>query len=84
MILTDTSAINQWDAKQSKMIDELTKGRDDLREERDQLRIHSSNLTQEMEVLKNNYNSMVASRDKLQLELESLKRNDTGEKLTHV
>lgn len=55
-----------------------------MREERDQLRTHSSNLTQEMEVLKNKYKSMVASRDELQLELNSLKRNDTGEKLKHI
>lgn len=48
------------------------------------MKIHSSNLTQEIEVLQNKYNSAVASRDELQLELDRLKRNDTGEKLKHV
>lgn len=79
-LVADTSAINQWDTKYENLISELTKGRDNLRDERDQLMIQSSNLTKEMEILQSQYSAVVASRDKLQEELNKLKVNGTGKK----
>lgn len=78
-LAADTSAINQWDTKYNNLIYEITKGRDKMRDERDQLKIHSSNLTQEMELLQGQYNSVVASRDKLQEEVNRF-NNKTGKK----
>ncbi|XP_076593925.1 CD209 antigen-like protein C [Chaetodon auriga] len=77
LVAKNTSAINQWDTKYEKLIYELTKGRDDLRDERDQLMIHSSNLTKEMEILRGQYDTVAASRDKLQAKLDTLNVNGT-------
>lgn len=77
--VTDTSAVNQWDAKYSNLIYTITKGRDNLRDERDQLKTHFNNLTHEMKILQDKYNKSVASQDKLQEEVDSL-RNKTGNK----
>nr|XP_046256623.1 C-type lectin domain family 17, member A-like [Scatophagus argus] len=79
LVAHNTSAINQWDTKYKNLIYEITKGRDNLRDERDQLMIHSSNLTQEIELLQGQYNAAIASRDKLQEEVKrlSLNRTDT-------
>lgn len=60
------------------MIYEITKGRDDLRDERDQLKITASNLTQEIQALQDQYVAAVASRDELQAEVNSLSLNRTG------
>ncbi|XP_073341599.1 CD209 antigen-like protein C [Pagrus major] len=85
MVAHNTSAINQWDSKYTDLIHEITKGRDELREERDQLRgerdqlkIHSSNLTHELETLQSQYNDVVDSRDKLQEDIKNLHLNRTN------
>ncbi|XP_030248580.1 C-type lectin domain family 4 member M isoform X2 [Sparus aurata] len=78
MVAHNTSAINQWDSKYTDLIHVLTKGRDELRDERDQLKIQSSNLTQELEALRSQYNDVVDSRDKLQEDIKNLHRNRTG------
>nr|AIT83005.1 CD209 antigen [Sparus aurata] len=77
MVAHNTSAINQWDSKYTDLIHVLTKGRDELRDERDQLKIQSSNLTQELEALRSQYNDVVDSRDKLQEDIKNLHRNRT-------
>lgn len=79
---TDTSAISHWDTKFEKLIYEISKSRDDLRDERDQLKIQCSNLTKEMESLQSQYNTLAASRDKLQEEIDVLTHNRTGKKCT--
>ncbi|AWO96891.1 C-type lectin domain family 4 member E [Scophthalmus maximus] len=50
----------------------LTKDKDALRDERDQLRINASNLTKAIEVLQSQYNTVSASRDKLQEDVRRL------------
>lgn len=60
------------------MIYEITKGRDKLKDERDELQTHISNLTQEMEILQNQYLTAAASRDKLQEEINMLSFNKTS------
>lgn len=77
LVAQNTSAINQWDTKYEKLIYQITKGRDDLRDERDQLMLQSSNLTKEMEALQTQYNTVVESRDKLQEEVKKLSLNRT-------
>lgn len=70
MVAHNTSAVNQWDTKYTNLIHELTKGTEELREERDQLKILASNLTQEIEAL-------VASRDKLQEKFDKFNRSNS-------
>lgn len=60
------------------MIYEITKGRDDVRDERDQLKITANNLTQEIQALQDQYVAVVASRDELQAEVNRLSLNRTG------
>lgn len=79
-LTVDTNAINQWDAKYTNMIDELAKGKDDLPAKPDYLKAHPSNLTQELKVLRNQHDTVVASLDKLQKELNRLNLNRTGRK----
>lgn len=79
-LIVDTSAINQWDAKYTNLIDELTKGKDDLPAKPDYLKAYPSNLTQELKVLRNQHDTVVASLDKLQKELNRLNLNRTGRK----
>lgn len=77
-IVADTSSVNQWDAKYTSLIFEITKGRDELKDERDELQTRVSNLTQEMVMLQNRYQTAAASRDKLQEEINKLSFNRTG------
>ncbi|XP_070768269.1 CD209 antigen-like protein C [Enoplosus armatus] len=78
LVAHNTSAISHWETKYESWIYNLTKDRDALRDERDQLKIHSSNLTKEMEVLQSQYNTVAASRDKLQEEVNRLNISRTG------
>ncbi|XP_068179604.1 CD209 antigen-like protein C [Antennarius striatus] len=77
LVANNTSAINQWDMKYNNLVHEITKSRDNLSQDRDQLKIHYSNLTQEMGMLLNKYNAMVISRDMLQKEVNRLNLNKT-------
>lgn len=77
-IVADTSSVNQWDTKYTELIFEITKGRDKLKDERDELQTHVSNLTKEMEMLQNQYLTAAASRDKLQEEINKSIFNRTG------
>lgn len=79
-LIVDTNAINQWDAKYTNLMDELTKGKDDLPAKPDHLKAHPSNLTQELKILRNQHDTVVASLDKLQKELNRLNLNRTGRK----
>ncbi|XP_070768367.1 CD209 antigen-like protein C [Enoplosus armatus] len=72
LVAHNTSAISHWETKYESWIYNLTKDRDALRDERDKLKIHSSNLTKEMEVLQSQYNTVAASRNKLQEEVNRL------------
>uniref|UniRef100_A0A3Q3W9Q9 C-type lectin domain-containing protein n=1 Tax=Mola mola TaxID=94237 RepID=A0A3Q3W9Q9_MOLML len=72
-----TTAINEWDNKYKDVIYEITKGRDDVRDERDQLKITANNLTQEIQALQDQYVAVVASRDELQAEVNRLSLNRT-------
>ncbi|XP_075937543.1 uncharacterized protein LOC142938183 isoform X1 [Anarhichas minor] len=65
------------DSKFENLIYSLTIDKDTLRDERDQLKINSGNLTKEMEVLQSQYNAMAESRDKLQEEVNELNLNRT-------
>lgn len=58
----------------------LTKDKDALRDERDQLRINASNLTKAIEVLQSQYNTVSASRDKLQEDVRRLNVSREGRK----
>lgn len=78
MTFADARAISHRDTKCENLIYNLTKDKDALRDERDQLKIHSSNLTKEMEVLQSQYSAVAASRDELQEMVKNLSR--TGEK----
>lgn len=79
-LIVDTNAINQWDAKYTNLMDELTKGKDHLPAKPDHLKAHPSNLTQELKVLQNQHDNVVASLDKLLKELNRLNHNRTGRK----
>lgn len=74
--------MNQWDTKYTNLISEITKGRDSLRDERDELQSHISNLTKEMEMLQDRYTSVAASRDKLQEQINKVTLNQTGKHVT--
>lgn len=74
-LVADSGAISHWDVKCENLIYSLTVDRDNLRNELDQLKIQSSNLTRDMEVLQSQYNTMAASRDKLQEEV--IRLNET-------
>ncbi|XP_068591404.1 CD209 antigen-like protein C [Cebidichthys violaceus] len=67
------------DSKFENLIYSLTIDRDTLRDELDQLKINSGNLTKEMEVLQSQYNAMAESRDKLQEEVNRLNLNRTDQ-----
>ncbi|XP_075937544.1 CD209 antigen-like protein C isoform X2 [Anarhichas minor] len=67
------------DSKFENLIYSLTIDKDTLRDERDQLKINSGNLTKEMEVLQSQYNAMAESRDKLQEEVNELNLNRTDQ-----
>ncbi|KAK9513497.1 hypothetical protein VZT92_027023 [Zoarces viviparus] len=67
------------DLKCENLIYNLTIDRDTLRDERDQLKINSGNLTKEMEVLQSQYNAMAESRDKLQQEVNRLNLSRTDQ-----
>uniref|UniRef100_H2TG14 C-type lectin domain-containing protein n=3 Tax=Takifugu TaxID=31032 RepID=H2TG14_TAKRU len=77
LVAHNTSSVNQWDTKYTSLIYEITKGRDSLRDERDELQSHISNLTQEMETLQDQYTSVAASQDKLQEQINKLRLNRT-------
>lgn len=66
------------EVKYTNLITELTKGKESLTAERNQLKTQFSNLTEEMRVLQDQYDSVVAGRDKLQEEVERLTSNRTG------
>ncbi|KAE8288571.1 CD209 antigen Dendritic cell-specific ICAM-3-grabbing non-integrin 1 [Larimichthys crocea] len=83
MVAQNTSAISHWDTKFEKLIYEISKSRDDLRDERDQLKIQCSNLTKEMESLQSQYNTLAASRDKLQEDIDMLTHNRTDKPCNH-
>lgn len=82
--VSDSWAIRHQDSKCENMSYSLIIDRDKLRDERDQLKIQSRNLTEEMELLQSQYNAMAASRDKLQEEVNRLKLSKTGKKCTHA
>lgn len=75
VVAHNSGAISHWDVKCENLIYSLTVDRDNLRNELDQLKIQSSNLTRDMEVLQSQYNTMAASRDKLQEEV--IRLNET-------
>uniref|UniRef100_A0A8C4EV39 C-type lectin domain-containing protein n=1 Tax=Dicentrarchus labrax TaxID=13489 RepID=A0A8C4EV39_DICLA len=66
-----------WIGKYANLINEITKSRDELKDERDQLKMYSSNLAKEMEVLQSQYDTVAAGRDKLQEELNRYNLNRT-------
>ncbi|KAM6936690.1 uncharacterized protein PEZ65_006746 [Lycodopsis pacificus] len=68
---------DRQDSMCENLIYSLTIDRDTLRDERDQLKINSGNLTKEMEVLQSQYNAMAESRDKLQEEVNRLNLSRT-------
>ncbi|KAL6108944.1 uncharacterized protein ACO6RY_12185 [Pungitius sinensis] len=70
-------AISHQDSKCENLSYSLTIDRDHLRDERDQLKIQSSNLIKEMEVLQSQYNATAVSRDKLQEEVNRLNLSKT-------
>nr|XP_040020304.1 CD209 antigen-like protein C isoform X1 [Gasterosteus aculeatus aculeatus] len=72
-------AIRHQDSKCENMSYSLIIDRDKLRDERDQLKIQSRNLTEEMELLQSQCNAMAVSRDKLQEEVNRLKLSKTDE-----
>lgn len=59
------------DSKFEQLISNLNMDRN-MREELEQMKMNSSNLTEELEVLQSKYNDMAASQDKLQEELKGL------------
>uniref|UniRef100_A0A667ZCU4 C-type lectin domain-containing protein n=1 Tax=Myripristis murdjan TaxID=586833 RepID=A0A667ZCU4_9TELE len=77
--LSDTNATGHHDTGMDDIHDNnnLTKERDTLRDERDQLRTSISNLTQEHEQLQSRYSTVVTSRDELQEEVKILSGNIT-------
>ncbi|XP_035528397.1 CD209 antigen-like protein C isoform X2 [Morone saxatilis] len=77
LVSHNTNTISHWDKKYANLIYEITKSRDELTHERDQLKMYSSNLAEEMEVLQSQYDTVAASRDKLQEELNRLNLNRT-------
>lgn len=64
------------------MIYELSKSKENLTAEQEQLKTQFNNLTGEMEALQKQYDSVVASRDRLQEEFDrqNPKSNVTGRK----
>lgn len=82
----------QCNARCSNTIYELTKSKENLTAEREQLRTQLTNLTGQMEDLQKQYDSVVAGRDQLQEQFDRLDPNSnvTGRKceslhtFTHV
>lgn len=77
LVANNTSAISQWDKKYETMIYEITKGREDLRDERNELVYQLNNLTSRMNALQDQYKVLTTSRDNLQQEVNRLKKNNT-------
>ncbi|KAJ4931487.1 hypothetical protein JOQ06_025782 [Pogonophryne albipinna] len=61
--------LNHMDSKFEQLISNLNMDRN-TREELEQMKMNSSNLTEELEVLQSKYNAVAASRDNLQEELK--------------
>lgn len=59
-------------------MEQLRKGRDDQPAEQRMLRAPPSNLSSELKVLQNQHNSLAASLDRLQKELNRVNVNTTG------
>ncbi|XP_054477167.1 CD209 antigen-like protein C [Anoplopoma fimbria] len=77
VVAHNSRTIGHQDSKCLTLIYSLTIDRNTLRDERDQLKINSSNLTKEMEVLQSQYNAMAVSRDNLQEEIHRLNLSRT-------
>lgn len=73
-----TNKVNEWDAKYTDLMEQLWKGQDGQPAERSMLRAPPSNLTTELKVLQNQHNTLAASLDRLQKELNRLNANRTG------
>ncbi|XP_071324754.1 hepatic lectin-like [Trachinotus anak] len=89
LVIQNGRAFSHWNKLQvglmesQNLVYNLTKDRDALRNERDQLRINSSSLTKVLEVLQSQYNTVAASRDELQEEVRRLNLS-LQEKVCHV
>uniref|UniRef100_A0A3B5A5J2 C-type lectin domain-containing protein n=1 Tax=Stegastes partitus TaxID=144197 RepID=A0A3B5A5J2_9TELE len=77
-LVSDASSIGQRNllldhmVQREKLIQNLTTDNNALRDELKQMKINSSRLTKEMEVLQSQYNTTAASRDNLQQEVKRL------------
>ncbi|XP_068425648.1 hepatic lectin-like [Clinocottus analis] len=72
VVAHNSKALGHQDSKCANVIYSLTADRDTLRDERDQLKLKSINLTEEMELLQTRYNAVAVSRDTLQEEVNRL------------
>ncbi|XP_050932194.1 CD209 antigen-like protein E isoform X2 [Lates calcarifer] len=79
----DGRAISHWKKLQvglmecENLVYNLTKDRDALRDEREQLKRNSSSLNKELDVLQSQYKAVAASRDKLQEDVRRLNHSKT-------
>lgn len=70
--------VNQWDSKYTDLMHQLWKGQHDQLAGRSMLTAPPSNLTTELKVMQNQQDSLAASLDRLQKELNRLNVNGTG------
>ncbi|XP_068426185.1 hepatic lectin-like [Clinocottus analis] len=68
----NSKALGHQDSKGANLIYSLSADKDTLRDERDQLKLKSINLTKETELLQTQYNAVAVSRDTLQEEVNRL------------
>ncbi|XP_069549119.1 CD209 antigen-like protein C [Brachyistius frenatus] len=61
-----------------KLVHNLTTDKDALRDERDQIKINASRMTNEMQALQSNYITLNASRNALQQQVTKLNQSKTG------
>ncbi|XP_075896921.1 uncharacterized protein LOC142898061 [Nelusetta ayraudi] len=77
LVAHTTNKVNQWDAKYTDLMEQLWKGQDGQPAEQNMLRAPPSNLTRELKVMQNQHNTLAASLDRLQEELNRLNVNRT-------
>ncbi|XP_018535589.1 CD209 antigen-like protein E [Lates calcarifer] len=83
LVAQNGRAISHWKKLQvglmecENLVYNLTKDRDALRDERDQLKRNSSSLKKELDVLQSQYKAVAASRDKLQEDVRRLNHSKT-------
>ncbi|XP_022609192.1 CD209 antigen-like protein E [Seriola dumerili] len=89
LVVQNGSTVRHWNKLQvglmeyQNLVSNLTKDRDALRDERDQLRINSSSLAKDIEVLQSQYNTVAASRDELEEAIRQLNLS-TADKHCHL